>query len=97
MPRFIQKYVRNIQGYLKRHSQQTFKKKICTQLPESYIQYDTSNVRIKQLKEEVKATLIACGHCDLRDLLPYLEVGNQDQIVVLQLILQWVFPNGTSC
>ena len=46
-----------------------FEEKFCTQLPESYIQYDTSNVRIKQLKEEV----------------------------VLQLMLQWVYPNGTSC
>ena len=74
-----------------------FEEKIHTQLTESYIQYDTSNVRIKQLKEELKATLIACGHCDLSDLLPYLEVGNQDQIVVLQLMLQWVYPNGRSC
>ena len=74
-----------------------FQEKICTQLPESYIQYDTSNVRIKQLKEEVKATLIACGHCDLRDLLPYLEVGNKDQIDMLQIMLQWVYPNGKSC
>ena len=74
-----------------------FEEKICTQLPESYIQYDTSNVRIKQLKEEVKATLIACGHCDLSDLLPYLEVGNKDQIDMLQIMLQWVYPNGKSC
>ena len=74
-----------------------FEEKNCTQLTESYIQYDISNVRIKQLKEEVKATLIACGHCDLSDLLPYLEVGNQDQIVMLQIILQWVYPNGKSC
>ena len=73
-----------------------FEEKICTQLPESYIQYDTSNVRIKQLKEEVKATLIACGHCDLSDLLPYLEVGNKDQIDMLQIMLQWVYPNGKS-
>ena len=74
-----------------------FEEKIRTQLPESYIQYDTSNVRIKLLKEEVKATLIACGHCDLRDLLPYLEVGNKDQKDMLQIMLQWVYPNGTSC
>ena len=74
-----------------------FEENICTQLTESYIQYDIYNVRIKQLKEEVKATLIACGHCDLSDFLPYLEAGNQDQIVVLQLMLQWVYPNGKSC
>ena len=40
--------------------------------------------------------MIACGHCNLSDFLPYLEVGNQDQIVVLQLMLQWVYPNGKS-
>ena len=49
------------------------------------------------MKEEVKATLIACGHCDLSDLLPYLEVGNQDQIVMLQIMLHWVYPNGKLC
>ena len=52
---------------------------------------------MKQLRKEVKATLIACGHCDLTDLLPYLEVGNQDQIAVLQIMLQWVYPNSKSC
>ena len=49
------------------------------------------------MKEEVKATLIACGPCDLTDLLPYLEEGNQDQIAALQTMLQWVYPNGKSC
>ena len=52
-----------------------FQEKILTQLKESNIQLDIYNVRIKQLREEVKATLIACGHCDFSDLLPYLEVG----------------------
>ena len=28
--------------------------------------------------------------------LPYLEVGNQDQIAALQILLQWVYPNGRS-
>ena len=60
-----------------------FEEKILTQLTESKIQLDIYTVRFKQLKEEVKATLITCGHCDLSDLLPYLEVGNQDQIVML--------------
>ena len=70
--------------------------KILTQLTESEIQLDIYNVRIKQLREEVKATLIACGHCDPTYLLPYLEVGNQDQIPMLQILLQWVYPNGRS-
>ena len=48
------------------------------------------------MREEVKATLIASGHCDLTDLLPYLEVGNQDQIAALEIMLPWVYPNGRS-
>ena len=28
--------------------------------------------------------------------LPYLEVGNQDQVAMLQILLQWVYPNGRS-
>ena len=28
--------------------------------------------------------------------LPYLEVGNQDQIAMLQILLQWVYSNGRS-
>ena len=60
-----------------------FQEKLLNQLIESEIQIDIHSVKIKQLREEVKTTLIACGHCDLTDLLPYLEVGNQDQIAVL--------------
>ena len=48
------------------------------------------------MREEVKATLIACGHCDPAYFLPYLEVGNQDQVAMLQILLQWVYPNGRS-
>ena len=48
------------------------------------------------MREEVKATLIACGHCDPAYFLPYLEVGNQDQVATLQILLQWVYPNGRS-
>ena len=74
-----------------------FQEKILTQLRGSDIQVDIYNVRFEQLKEEVTATLIACGHCYLSDLLPYLEVGNKDQIDMLQIMLQWVYPNGESC
>ena len=75
-----------------------FQERILTQLPEDLtFKYDIYNVRFEQLKEEVTATLIACGHCDLSDLLPYLEVGNKDQIDMLQIMLQWVYPNGKSC
>ena len=48
------------------------------------------------MREEVKASLIACGHCDLTDLLPYLEAGNQEQIAALQIMLPWVYANGRS-
>ena len=74
-----------------------FQEKILTQLRGSDIQVDLYNVKFKQLEEEVTATLIACGHCDLSDLLPYLEVGNKDQIDMLQIMLQSVYPNGKSC
>ena len=74
-----------------------FQEKILTQLRGSDIQVDLYNAKFKQLEEEVTATLIACGHCDLSDLLPYLEVGNKDQIDMLQIMLQWVYPNGKSC
>ena len=73
-----------------------FQEKILTQLAELDIQLDIYNVRVKQLREEVKATLIACGHCDPAYFLPYLEVGNQDQVAMLQILLQWVYPNGMS-
>ena len=73
-----------------------FQEKILTQLAELDIQLDIYNVRVKQLREEVRATLIACGHCDPAYFLPYLEVGNQDQVAMLQILLQWVYPNGRS-
>ena len=73
-----------------------FQEKLFTQIKESQFQVDIYNAKVKQLREEVKATLIACGPCDLTDLLPYLEEGKQDQIVALQTMLQWVYPNGKS-
>ena len=48
------------------------------------------------MREEVRATLIACDHCDPAYFLPQLEVGNQDQVAMLQILLQWVYPNGRS-
>ena len=56
------------------------------------IQLDIYNVRVKQLREEVKATLIACGHCDPAYFLPYLEVGNQDQIAIIANIVTMDLP-----
>ena len=74
-----------------------FQEKLLTQIKESQIQVDIYNAKVKQLRKEVKATLIACGPCDPTDLLPYLEEDNQDQIALLQTMLQWVYPNGKSC
>ena len=71
-----------------------FQEKILTQLRESETQFDIYEARVKQLRKEVKATLIACGHCDPAYFLPYLEEGNQDQIGALKLLLQWIYPNG---
>ena len=45
------------------------------------------------LREEVKSILTNSGHCDPADLYPYLEKGNQDQIVILKIILEWIYPN----
>ena len=73
-----------------------FQEKILTQLRESETQFDIYDARVKQLRKEVKATLIACGHCDPAYFLPFLEVGNQDQIAALKLLLQWIYPNGRS-
>ena len=73
-----------------------FQEKILTQLKESETQFDIYDARVKQLRKEVKATLIACGHCDPAYFLPYFEEGNQDQIGTLKLLLQWIYPNGKS-
>ena len=73
-----------------------FQEKILTQLRESETQFDIYDARVKQLRKEVKATLIACGHCDPAYFLPYLKEGNQDQIGALKLLLQWIYPNGRS-
>ena len=75
---------------------ENFQEKLLNQLKESQIQVDIYSVKLKQLQEEVKEILKTHGHCDPADLLPYLEVGNQDQIAMLQIILQWVYPNGKS-
>ena len=69
-----------------------FQEKILTQLAELEIQLDIYNVRVKQLREEVKATLIACGHCDPAYFLPYLEVGNQDQVAMFANIVTMGLP-----
>ena len=46
------------------------------------------------LREDVESVLTNSGHCDPADLYPYLEKGSQDQIVILEVILERIYPNG---
>ena len=46
------------------------------------------------LREDVELILTNSGHCDPADLYPYLEKGSQDQIVILEVILEGIYPNG---
>ena len=46
------------------------------------------------LREDVGSILTNSGHCDPADLYPYLEKGSQDQIVILNVILEGICPNG---
>ena len=50
--------------------------------------------KFKQLRDEVESILTNSGHCDPADLYPYLEKGSQDQMVMLNMILEWTYPNG---
>ena len=46
------------------------------------------------LRMDVESILTNIGHCDLADLYPYLEKGSQDQILILKVILNMMYPNG---
>ena len=46
------------------------------------------------LREDVESILTNSGHCDPADLYPCLEKGSQDQIVILNVILEGIYPNG---
>ena len=46
------------------------------------------------LRKDVESILTNSGHCDPADLYPYLEKGSQDQIVILKVILEGMYPNG---
>ena len=50
--------------------------------------------KFKQLRDEVESILTNSGHCGPADLYPYLEKGSQDQMVMLNMILEWTYPNG---
>ena len=55
---------------------------------------DICSQKLMDLREEVRSILTNSGHCDPADLYPHLEKGNQDQIVILNMILEWMYPNG---
>ena len=46
------------------------------------------------LRKDVESILTNSGHCDPADLYPYLEKGSQDQVVILNVILEGIYPNG---
>ena len=69
-------------------------KKVLQKLVESKNLTDICSQKLMDLGEEVRSVLTNSGHCDPADLYPHLEKGNQDQIVTLNMILEWIYPNG---
>ena len=69
-------------------------KKVLQKLDESKNLTDICSQKLMDLREEVRSILTNSGHCDPIDLYPHLEKGNQDQIVILNMILEWIYPNG---
>ena len=67
--------------------------KVIQKLNESKNLVNTYSEKIMDLREEVKSILTNSGHSDPADLYPYLEKGNQDQIVILNIILEGIYPN----
>ena len=55
---------------------------------------DMCSQKLMDLREEVRSILTNSGHCDPADLYPHLEKGDQDQIVILNMILEGIYPNG---
>ena len=69
-------------------------KKVLQKLDESKNLTDICSQKFMDLREEVRSILTNSGHCDPADLYPHLEKGNLDQIVILNMILEWIYPNG---
>ena len=69
-------------------------KKVLQKLVESKNLNDICSQKLMDLGEVVRSILTNSGHCDPADLYPHLEKGNQDQIVILNMILEWIYPNG---
>ena len=68
-------------------------KAILPNVEDSSTLLDLGSQKFKQLRDEVESTLTNSGHCDPADLYPYLEKDNQDQMVMLKMILEWIYPN----
>ena len=71
-------------------------KKVLQKLDESKNLTDICSQKLMDLGEEVRSILTNSGHCDPTDLYPHLERGNQDQIVILNMISEWIYPSGRS-
>ena len=69
-------------------------KKVLKKLDESQNLADMCSQKLMDLREEVRSILTNSGHCDPADLYPHLEKGDQDQIVILNMILEGIYPNG---
>ena len=68
-------------------------KAILPNVEDSSTLLDLGSQKFKQLRDEVESILTNSGHCDPADLYPYLEKDNQDQMVMLKMILEWIYPN----
>ena len=67
---------------------------VLQRLVESRNLTDICSQKLMDLAEEVRSILTNSGHCDPADLYPHFEKGNQDQIVILNMILEGIYPNG---
>ena len=68
-------------------------KSILPNVEDSSTLLDLGSQKFKQLRDEVESILTNSGHCNPADLYPYLEKDNQDQMVMLKMILEWIYPN----
>ena len=68
--------------------------KVLQKLVESRNLADICSQKLMDLGEEVRSILTNNGHCDPADLYPHLEKGNQDQIVILNMILEGIYSKG---
>ena len=67
---------------------------ILPDLVDTFTLLETGSRKLMDLREQVKPILTNSGHCDPADLYPHLDKGNQDQIVILNMILEGIYPNG---